>query len=235
MLLEINLKKYMKDFSEVIYGALRNIQDYQLCKVAVGVIGDISRALGIKIRDYCDNIIGFMLQDLQNGSLHRSVKPPILSCFGDIALAIGGQFEKYFVPVMGMLQQATFTATSTRLDQIEDVDLIDYINSLREGIFEAYTGIIQGLRGDKRSDILLPFVGQMLQLVGHVWQDNLRSADVTRGAVGLLGDLAHSLGPKVKQHLNQEFIQRVINDALASTNQVTKDVAQWTKEKLSSM
>lgn len=69
-----------------------------------------------------------------------------------------------------------------------DYDLVDYLNQLREGIFEAYTGIIQGLRGDGMADPhLLSYVNHLVTFVGYVFSDNYRSEAVTRGAVGVLG------------------------------------------------
>jgi importin subunit beta-1 len=99
--------------------------------------------------------------------MNRDVKPLILSTFGDIALAIGGHFEKYLMVVMSMLAQACMTEVdpvrprvlSPRLVLHTDLrqnnyDLVDFLNALRESIFEAYTGIFQGMRSDGKSTCL---------------------------------------------------------------------------------
>ena len=70
-----------------------------------------------------------MAHKLQNSALHRNVKPPVLSCFGDIALAITYEYEPYLrVSLMMLLQAAQNRAPD------DDDDPIDYVNMLREGI-----------------------------------------------------------------------------------------------------
>jgi len=129
-----------------------------------------------------------------------------------------------------MLQQAS----STTVDP-NDYDLVDYLNQLREGIFEAYTGIIQGLRGDNAADPhLLGHVQHIVNFVNFVCADSNRSEAVTRGAVGVLGDLAHALGPKAKPYLSQAFIKTILDECLKADGG-TRDVAQWARDTISKL
>jgi len=222
---EGDFEKYMAHFKPCLTLGLRNYEEHSVCSVSVGVVGDVARALNAKLLPHCDEIISLLLQDLQNPLLNRNVKPPILSCFGDVALAIGGEFVKYLNVVMSMLQQASATTVDT-----SDYDLVDYLNQLREGIFEAYTGIIQGLRGDNAADSFLPFVNHVISFVGFVFADNTRSFTVTRASLGVLGDLAHALGAKIKPQFQQPFVKNLITECLNSDNPSTQDVAKWAKE-----
>ena len=70
--------------------------------------------------------------------INRSVKPYVISLFSDIALAIEGDFDRYTGVILGILKQAGEVNISS-----EDEELIDYINTLRNSILEAYTGILQ--------------------------------------------------------------------------------------------
>jgi importin subunit beta-1 len=74
--------------------------------VAVGIIGDISRALGEQSAQYSANFMTVLLENLGSDVLNRNVKISVLSCFGDIALAIGPAFEPYLQTTMQVLRQA---------------------------------------------------------------------------------------------------------------------------------
>ncbi len=55
----------MPHFRPFLMNGLRNYEDYHVCAVAVGVVGDVCRALVNKMVPYCDEIVSLLLQDLQ--------------------------------------------------------------------------------------------------------------------------------------------------------------------------
>ena len=72
----------------------------------VGVLGDVCRNVELEILPYCDEIMSLLVQNLGREDVHRNIKPNILSSFGDIALVVGDNFEKYLEAVLRVLHQA---------------------------------------------------------------------------------------------------------------------------------
>lgn len=160
--------KYMPEFYRYLESGLQNFEEYQVCAITVGVVGDVCRALEDKILPYCDGIMTQLLKDLSSNQLHRSVKPPIFSCFGDIALAIGEYFEKYLVYAMPMLQSAA--ELSVHISNVDD-DMTEHTNTLRNGILEAYSGIFQGFKGSPKTQLLIPFAPHILQFLDSLYME----------------------------------------------------------------
>lgn len=120
------------------------------------------------------------------------MKPHVLSCFGDIALALEGQFEPYLQVTLMMLLQASQTRAPD-----DDEDLIDFVNTLREGILEAYTGIIQGLDEGGKVQLIVPYGEAIMGFLENITHDPNKDDEVINGAIGVLGDLTDSLREQV--------------------------------------
>lgn len=80
----------------------------------------------------------------QSTALANQFKPAILQCFGDIAGAIGGSFDKYLSVVAQVLSQAA----SVQASPDGSYEMFDYVVSLREGIMDAWGGIIGAMKAD---------------------------------------------------------------------------------------
>lgn len=170
LVLESRFAPYIPAFLPSLYPALKSHEDTQLCTVAVGIIGDICRALGEQSAQYANAFMSVLLENLQSEILNRNVKISILSCFGDIALAVGPSFEPYLSTTMNVLRQAgsvqpnpvRYLSLYVHMRLVSpiyqlDLDLVEYIALLREGILEAYTGIITGLKNTDKGQSALDY------------------------------------------------------------------------------
>ncbi|KAH7550087.1 hypothetical protein ACOSP7_024766 [Xanthoceras sorbifolium] len=223
----LDFGKYMPEFYKYLEMGLQNFEDYQVCAITVGVVGDICRALEEKILPYCDGIMTQLLKDLSSNQLHRSVKPPIFSCFGDIALAIGESFEKYLMYAMPMLQSAAELSVHTA--GVDD-DMTEYTNSLRNGILEAYSGIFQGFKGSPKTQLLMPYAPHVLQFLDSLYMEKDMDEVVSKTAIGVLGDLADTLGSNAGPLIQQSVSSKdFLNECLSSDDHMIKESAEWAK------
>ena len=131
-----------------------------------------------------------------------------------------------------------FVASSFRIvSQAEfqmqsNFDLVDYINGLREGILEAYVGIIGGLKTGSKVDILLPHVNSILTFLHLTLTDQDRTETILRSSIGLLGDLAEAFpGGELKEALGGAWVGELLKVARTKIGgPETKKVAKWARE-----
>ena len=181
--LDADFEKYMQAFVPFLLSALNNQEEPALCSVAIGLVSDISRGLEEKVQPFCDQFMNSLLNNLRSAVLGNQFKPAILQCFGDIAQAIGGAFETYLSVVGQVLQQAA----SISAQEETNFEMLDYIVSLREGIMDAWDGVIIAMRADGKVALLQPFVESIFQLLHQVYQDSNRTEGLLRSSMGVVG------------------------------------------------
>ncbi|RAL05165.1 karyopherin beta [Aspergillus ibericus CBS 121593] len=227
--LEEDFMKYMDNFAPFLYKALQNQEEPGLCAMAIGLVSDISRAVNERVQPYCDSFMNALLTILRTST--NQLKPAILETFGDIAQAIGTHFGTYLAVVASVLQQASMVTASNDVN----TDMQDYIVSLREGIMDAWGGILLSYKGTPQVDQLHPFVDQIFQVLHSISQDFNRSEGLMRATMGVLGDLADAFP-------NGEFAAYFRNDWVTSLVRETRtnreysprtvDTARWTREQV---
>lgn len=98
---------YLDSVLPILYRCLYMCAETQVCINAIGLLSDLCRVITRHIAPYCDNIVQILMEVLQSTTADKSIRPAILSAFGDISLALGPGFAKYLPIVLETLQQAT--------------------------------------------------------------------------------------------------------------------------------
>jgi importin subunit beta-1 len=222
LLTQILVQKYMPALQPFLIAGLRTFSAPEVCRVSVGLVGDISRAIEGKMQPYTNDIMDALVDSLKDADLDRSVKPPVLSCFGEIAIALNGAFEPYLQHSLMLLMQAS------AMDAPQDDDeMIDYINQLRETVLDAYTGILTGMDDGGKLNLLVTYIPAILSFLQRIANDPNKDEAVLKTASGLLGDIARTMGPQVKDQINQPFVGQLLTEASRSRELDTVDVATW--------
>ena len=229
--IEEGFLKYMDAFKPFLIASLQPNAGEGVNSAAVGLVADLSRALKSQMIPFCDELIALLSELLKNPVVHQSVKPQILSVFGDIALAIGPHFNVYLQFVLESLAAATtIQATSNA-----DYDFIDYVNDVRENCLMGFTGIIQGLKGDQEGDslgqnenaLLQHHLPTILNFILVIAGDTDRPDSLTCAAAGLIGDLISVFGQTVLPAMDHDLINSLLMKGRKSKTNKTRTLSTW--------
>jgi importin subunit beta-1 len=249
--LEESFEVYVPPVKGYLLHGISNSVEVETCKICIGVVGDLYRNLGQKsdgsgspmMKDTTE-VITALLTTFHKAGVDETIKPHILSCFGDIAMAIGGaQFVNYAKQVMEAINQAT--VTSARSTESEDFDVIDEINDLRDGCLEAYVGILIALQGNPQPgqpphanvQLFFPVCEHIIGFIMACLRDKEVSDKVVGSAIGLVGDMIDTYKqpgpdgrPLASKFLSQQFCQGLITIASQSDVEATQKLCPWVKQ-----
>lgn len=208
---------------------LKSSQNSSLASVSVGVVADLCHALGSDLLPICDEIMSNLIEVLGNAQTPQKVKSEVLSVFGDIALAIGEEVKKYLHVMLSTLTQAS----SVQVDR-SNFDMVDYCNDLWEATLQAYTGIIQALKGDGEHQQVanmalleehIMFINQFITRVADCHADIPDS--VMAAAAGLIGDLVSLFGVLMLPVVDQPSVQAMLARGKRARQNNTKTMSSW--------
>lgn len=217
-----SFERYAPHVFPAVEAGLAAHSEWQLCQASIGTLGDLCRELDAKVAPYCDSIMLRLLQGLQGGDVPSSLKPQIVSAFGDVAIAIGDTFEKYLPAVLQMLNSASQLAVSQTGSADPDADA-----ALRTSIVEAWAGLLNGLSKAVSARSLAPSTPGLLDVVVRLCAETKpdESPRTAKAAVAILGDVAAAI-PGAGTLFAQRPALRDYVEATANVPEIA-DTAAW--------
>ena len=233
---------YLGDATPVVIRAIKSVSDPAISTLALGTIGDLSRSCNIL--PHFQEIWTALWDVLQSDEADRSVKPALLSALGDVAVAIGQAFGPVFEATAALIRGAMEEAMANTAD-IDDPDDVDYITELRDGVLDAWTGLVQaGMAVQRPSESSVdPAVASFLAEIEILIEPIVGFVDAVRtdpsfsnrhlhSSLGLLGDICAAFGPKITdQELPAPFREAILAAGRRSDDQDTIRIAEYAEKK----
>lgn len=127
----LGVNKTFQPFAEklgpyLVY-SLKNIEDTILCRVAIGCVGDMARALEDGVTVYLKEFVPLLLDILRDPNGEYGLKPITISALGDLAFVSGKHFEPYLNDLLEILN----SASELSLAPPEDVFLLSHHRTIQ--------------------------------------------------------------------------------------------------------
>ncbi|KAL0241491.1 hypothetical protein GEMRC1_006726 [Eukaryota sp. GEM-RC1] len=217
--------RYMDAFGPHLMTGLSAIGSVSVLSLAIGAAGDVSRALDTKFVPYLDTFYRATVSILTNPSTDKVLRPMLLSTIGDYALVSGGAFEPYIQETMRLVQ----AAQQIKIEDVNDEDQRDFVNSLRCAIFDVYTGLLQGLKQERKAILLQNYVEEMFKYIIVTCNDRFKTDAAFASALNLIGDAGSVLGGTVHEYLKHPEIQKVLSFGRKSLDDDVREASKWAR------
>ena len=136
-------------------------------------------------------------------------------------------------------------------------DVLDYVVSLRQGIVDAWDGVISAMKAGEQIDQVVPFVLSISHLLQLIATDMNQSEGLMASSMGLVGDLADAMASSpdptavassspeaieayqnklnvLAQFFRQDWLTNLVKEVRSNRDYSprTHDTARWAREQI---
>ncbi|OMJ76863.1 hypothetical protein SteCoe_23670 [Stentor coeruleus] len=203
-----------------------------ICRSALILTGDISRALGSKFDNYIENILPKIFNILKNMELEFDTKIRAIETLTDMSSHCTLKFMQFLPSIMKFISEASRHSLDLELEK-SNPDYSDHLLELREAIISFYIGLAQGLNENNKKNELYAYLAEIMGYGLAIMQPQYRPNDIiTSSFIGLVGDLTKFLGKNASSIIKSEALNHIINHALKSQDQSVREVAEYADKNL---
>ena len=130
-------ERYMPVVYPLLIAAMKNTDEHDTCKYAIMAVSDVARALGARFEPVAGEVVDVLKGILQKQDVMRSLKPPALAAFADVAIALGPRIEEYLINILAIVKSAAKTDIPP-----DDEDLAEYLTEVRKAAIEAWSCLL---------------------------------------------------------------------------------------------
>ena len=209
--LAINMKENFTpifiDYLPFLDFSIKSTTINSLSKSGLSTLLNSIRSINKGICPSSDSVIKTLIEICTSSDVSRGNKTIAITCLGEIAMVIEGEFEKYLSSVMSLLFSACEMGTNIGDDV--DEDTIEFVKELRFEIIQTFT-CIQFAMYEKKT-LFAPFIPTIFAFFKKIVNDDkCQRHDILKSMSSFVIDTITSFGKEMKAVCDENFASTLI-------------------------
>ena len=209
--LAINMKQnftpIFTDYLPFLDFSIKSTSITSLSKSGLSTLLNTIRSIDKGICSSSEAVIKTLIEICTSADVARGNKTIAITCLGEIAMMIEGQFEKYLSSVMSLLFSAC--EMGTNIGEDADEDTIEFVKDLRFEIIQTFTCIQFAM--EEKKNLLVPFIPTIFTFFKNIVNDDkCQRHDVLKSMLSFIIDSITFFGKEIKAVCDEQFAATII-------------------------
>lgn len=195
----------LKDFINYLSFGLKNWQETVICSKTIFSISDIIRAIEQRFVPYLGQIMP-LLMEIVSSNTDKQLKVQVILVFTDMFLCLPNEVWPYYEGIMTFIAQAIDAALIK--PDINDPDLCEYYELLRERLIECLSCVTRDIQSYGKGDIFKKYLEKSMRFISIINSDEYQpSLYIIHECAGIISDLCDLYNRDMASFIDDDSIK----------------------------